>query len=227
VAVPLVVALLIILVGGYGEHWTWTGYIHEGRPLTLWDWLSVSLLPLTLALTPVWLKSRTRHPRTWRAAALAALGVLLVLLIGGYLRKWQWTGFTGNNLWDWVSLFFVPFLLPFAFHFLAADESRGAEATTSIEAAPGAPATGRAERVAPWIGAAALTMSVLLALGMVAAGEPAAHPQTPPTPVAEAGLPPASTRSRGGVGGDDTDRLGDGGQPGPALDRHPSEPPPR
>src|SRR5690348_9110911 len=75
VAVPLVVALLIILVGGYGEHWAWTGYIHQGKPLTLWDWLSVSLLPLTLALTPVWLKSRTRHPRTWRAAALASLGV--------------------------------------------------------------------------------------------------------------------------------------------------------
>jgi hypothetical protein len=41
-AAALVLAWVATLIGGYGENWSWTGY----RGNTLWDWLSLLLLPL-------------------------------------------------------------------------------------------------------------------------------------------------------------------------------------
>ena len=38
--------------------------------------------------------------------------VLLVLVLGGYLVPWSWTGFTGNTAWDWFKLLLLPVLIP-------------------------------------------------------------------------------------------------------------------
>jgi hypothetical protein len=181
VAAPLVAALVIIVVGGYGRHWAWTGYRtgDKGTPLTLWDWLSASLFPLTLALMPAWLGSRAGHRRVWAGAALVLTGVLLVLLVGGYVRGWRWTGFTGNTLWDWVKLFLVPFLLPSAFHLLAADPDRNRpDSTAAVERPPGratvrSPA-GPADRIATLTGAVAFAACLVVAVGLLVTGRPAA-----------------------------------------------------
>jgi hypothetical protein len=180
VGAPLVAAIVIIVVGGYGLHWTWTGYRtgDKGPPLTLWDWLSASLFPLTLALMPAWLGSRAAHRRTWVGAMLVLTGVLLVLLVGGYGRGWRWTGFTGNTLWDWVKLFLVPFLLPSAFQFLAADPDRHPpDSMRAVEPPPG-PASfrsppGTVDRIAPLAGAVALAGCLVVAVALLVSGRPA------------------------------------------------------
>jgi len=38
--------------------------------------------------------------------------VAAALVLGGYLGPWPWTGFTGNTLWDWLNLLFLPLLVP-------------------------------------------------------------------------------------------------------------------
>jgi hypothetical protein len=35
-----------------------------------------------------------------------------VLVIAGYLVPIQWTGFTGNTMWDWVKLLIMPVVVP-------------------------------------------------------------------------------------------------------------------
>lgn len=125
VAAPILTALLVVLVGGYVLHWSWTGYRGREGTRKLWDWLEMSVLPLTLALLPVWLQSRDRHRRRWVVAESLAGATLGVLVTGGYLLGWTWTGFTGNTLWDWLGLFLVPFVLPVVFHLLADRQPSG------------------------------------------------------------------------------------------------------
>jgi len=116
------VVFAVLLFGGYLLHWTWTGFRDRpvqpddgGSPTTtvaLWDWLTVALLPVTVALVPAWLKSRSTRRTSWRVACAATATALVVLVIGGYLLDWTWTGFSGNTLWDWLHMLLVPFLLP-------------------------------------------------------------------------------------------------------------------
>jgi hypothetical protein len=42
----------------------------------------------------------------------AAVGLAFaVLVIGGYTLDWQWTGFQGNTLWDWLELMALPLVV--------------------------------------------------------------------------------------------------------------------
>jgi hypothetical protein len=51
---------------------------------------------------------RTRD-RTRKYAASALAAAVLILLWGGYARRWGWTGFRANGqLWDWMSLLLLP-----------------------------------------------------------------------------------------------------------------------
>jgi hypothetical protein len=50
VCVALLV-LALVLWGGYGHHWAWTGI--NGQTATLWDWLHLLMLPLLLPLVVV------------------------------------------------------------------------------------------------------------------------------------------------------------------------------
>jgi uncharacterized membrane protein len=108
--VILAIAAAVVLVGGYALDWDWTGF--QGK--TLWDWLELLVLPATLAVLPLILAGDRRDDRRVQMAALIAVIALVVCALGGYLLDWDWTGFQGNTLWDWIHLLLVPFLVPAA-----------------------------------------------------------------------------------------------------------------
>ena len=108
--IVLAVAAAVVLFGGYVLDWGWTGF--KGK--TLWDWLELLVLPGMLAMLPFILASERRNDGRLRTVAIAAGCALLVCALGGYLLDWDWTGFQGNTLWDWIHLLLVPFLVPAA-----------------------------------------------------------------------------------------------------------------
>jgi hypothetical protein len=104
----IVLALFAALVlAGYLVPWGWTGFTGN----TLWDWLSLALLPLVIATSTFW-----RLPPRWTArhATIVAIGLVVIgsVVLAGYLVPWAWTGFTGNTAWDWIKLLLLPLLLP-------------------------------------------------------------------------------------------------------------------
>jgi hypothetical protein len=100
--------LLLFLWAGYGEGWAWTGL---SRRVTLWDWLEGLALPVTVAIVPLLLRHRAHLGPTHWTAGLVALVVFAALVLAGYLVPWSWTGFTGNTLWDWLTLALLPLVI--------------------------------------------------------------------------------------------------------------------
>lgn len=104
--VAAALAFAVVLWGGYSHHWPWTGI--DGQTATLWDWLHLLLLPLAVAVLPIWLARDSKlDPLIKRVAIVCAL-VFAVVVLAGYLVPWAWTGFTGNSLWDWLNLVALP-----------------------------------------------------------------------------------------------------------------------
>lgn len=99
-------ALAVVLWGGYTHHWPWTGI--DGATATLWDWLHLLLLPLAVAVLPVWFRADTRVGARTKTRGIAALTVFTVLVVLGYTIPWAWTGFRGNTVWDWLELVVLP-----------------------------------------------------------------------------------------------------------------------
>ena len=106
VGVAVAAALGVVLWGGYGGHWSWTGI--NGHTATLWDWLHLLLLPVAVGILPLWLRHRARLPQRHKALGLALFCAFTVLVIAGYVVPWGWTGFVGNRLWDWLELLVLP-----------------------------------------------------------------------------------------------------------------------
>ena len=102
-------AVAAVLVGGYQEHWSWTGI--SGKTATLWDWISLLLLPITVATLPIWLSRRHALDTLRKAAGVACLAVFAGIVLAGYLVPWNWTGFEGNALWDWINLLLLPLVI--------------------------------------------------------------------------------------------------------------------
>jgi hypothetical protein len=102
-------ALAVLLWGGYGRHWSWTGI--NGRTATLWDWLHLILLPGAFAVMPVWLSRRTRLGRRHKSIGFTAVAAFVLVVLAGYMVPWGWTGFTGNRLWDWLELMLLPLVI--------------------------------------------------------------------------------------------------------------------
>lgn len=100
--------LLVFLWAGYGEGWAWTGLSHR---VTLWDWLEGLALPVTVGLVPLLLRHRAHLGRPHWTAGGVVLVVFAALVLAGYLVPWGWTGFTGNTLWDWLSLALLPLVI--------------------------------------------------------------------------------------------------------------------
>jgi hypothetical protein len=103
-----VVAFIVLLAGGYGANWSWTGF-NDAR---LWDWLQLLVFPVTVSILPLWLRTRHEWRTEWTILLVGILVAFVVVLIGGYGFNWTWTGFQGNMLWDWWKLLLVPFVLP-------------------------------------------------------------------------------------------------------------------
>jgi len=105
-------AAAVLMLGyvwaGYVEGWTWTGLSPQ---VTLWDWLEGLALPVTVALVPLLLRHREHLSRTHRVTGVTLLVAFGGLVMAGYLVPWAWTGFTGNTLWDWLSLALLPLVL--------------------------------------------------------------------------------------------------------------------
>jgi hypothetical protein len=102
-------AAAAVLVGGYQAHWSWTGI--SGKTATLWDWISLLLLPVTVATLPIWLTKRHSLDSRRKAAAGALLALFAGIVLAGYLVPWAWTGFEGNALWDWINLLLLPLVV--------------------------------------------------------------------------------------------------------------------
>jgi hypothetical protein len=111
-AAALTLLVAVILWGGYGDHWSWTGI--GARTATLWDWLHLLLLPIAVAVLPLWLSRRTRLPRRHKVLAMSNLLAFIALVLAGYAIPWGWTGFAGNRLWDWLELLVLPLAVALA-----------------------------------------------------------------------------------------------------------------
>jgi hypothetical protein len=98
----------VVVILGYAVPWGWTGF----RGNTVWDWFNLVFLPLTLVVIPRFIELR----HSWQARHTLVTGVImtvfLAFVLGGYLGSWRWTGFTGNTLWNWMQLLFLPLLVP-------------------------------------------------------------------------------------------------------------------
>ena len=61
-------ATIVVIVGSYAGHWTWTGFTANGQ---VWDWMQLLLLPVAIGAFPLWLRfsgqmSRSAPQRAWR-----------------------------------------------------------------------------------------------------------------------------------------------------------------
>jgi hypothetical protein len=101
----LVVAVLVVLSGGYMGGWQWTGFRGNEQ---VWDWLQLLLLPLAFATLPLWLRYAHRISRTRRAAYGVAVAGVTIFVVVGYAVPLDWTGFGGHKLWDWLTLLLLP-----------------------------------------------------------------------------------------------------------------------
>src|SRR3954465_6361544 len=107
-AVCGVVALIVLLIGGYAGNWAWTGFSDND---TLWDWLKPLLLALVIPTIPVWLQSGKYMDRRVKRLIIGVVAAFAVLVLLGYLVPLKWTGFQGNTLWDWFGLLMLPFVI--------------------------------------------------------------------------------------------------------------------
>jgi len=88
-----------------------------------------------------WLRSWWQQIKTHPVApALIAFVIALVVLVilGGYLLHWDWTGFNGNiksgkTLWDWLQLLFIPVVLAVAGFWFNHRERKAEELRTDNE----------------------------------------------------------------------------------------------
>jgi hypothetical protein len=139
VSAAVLVVLLDVLIGGYVEHWAWTGYRDSDHKLrTLWDWLGVSALAVGARVDSSVAGNQGPTSPRLEDCGLSGAAVFVLLVLGGYLLQWRWTGFTGNSVYDWLQLFLVPCVLPVAFSVLgprdskASGDQRGSSAHAEI-----------------------------------------------------------------------------------------------
>lgn len=100
-AVALFTALVLL---GYLAPLGWTGF----RGQTLWDWMTLLLLPIAVATVQAWPSSGRAVNRLHLTVIALIVGGLIVTMIGGYGSNWTWTGYQGNTLWDWLQLVLAP-----------------------------------------------------------------------------------------------------------------------
>jgi hypothetical protein len=106
IVAALALAFLVLVIVGYAANLRWTGF--PGNKL--WDWFVLIVLPLSIGAVRAWRKLG-RDLSSERIAAIAAVAAAFgVFVAGGYALHWDWTGFQGNTLWDWIQLLLAPIL---------------------------------------------------------------------------------------------------------------------
>jgi hypothetical protein len=135
-----VVIFVAFVLAGYLVPLRWTGF----RGHTLWNWLTLIVLPVTITTATVWPTTGRRLRRVYRVAAEVLGGAWVVTLIGGYGLGWAWTGYPGNTLWDWVQLLLAPiaisrFVVPELIKLVAgkaAEDAQAQQGSSTPGAAP-------------------------------------------------------------------------------------------
>ena len=153
-----VLVFAVFVFVGYVNPLTWTGF----RGQTLWSWLTLIILPLSIITVRLWPQSG-RELRRSHVVGVAVICVALVTtIIGGYWAGWSWTGYRGNTVWDWLTLILAPaavttILAPALARRLtgAADERAERETVSkrhaSLRSGPPASASCAADqRLTPW-----------------------------------------------------------------------------
>ena len=102
------IGLVVVLVGGYGYRWSWTGFADNDQ---LWDWLQLLVLPVAFGTFAVWLKHGSHMSKSRRLALALGVVAFAGFVAAGYLVPLNWTGFKGNTLWDWLTLLLLPLAL--------------------------------------------------------------------------------------------------------------------
>lgn len=103
--------------------WSWSGF--PGK--TLWDWFGLLLLPAALVIAPMLPAAfRSVRPQHKVVIAVVSLG-WAATIVGGYALSWNWTGYQGNTLWDWLELLILPLVVPIVLVPLAARWVSGGE----------------------------------------------------------------------------------------------------
>ncbi len=144
VLVAVVVIMAILEIGTYAFNWTWTGFKNND---TVWDYFQLLLLPITLAIVPVWFMAEEAQQRIWLAQLkwilLISTALLVVLFVGTYAFNWSWTGFKDHGrLWDWLSLLLVPVMvaaLPIWYRLHQSSSSDEASEPQHVQQPPPAP----------------------------------------------------------------------------------------
>jgi uncharacterized membrane protein len=104
----LAMVTLVLLLGGYVAKWGWTGFESNDQ---VWDWLTLLLLPVAFATLPIWLEFGQHMSSARKTALLVAILAFAAFVVAGYLVPISWTGFSGNTLWDWLTLIVLPVTL--------------------------------------------------------------------------------------------------------------------
>jgi len=103
--VAAALATLVLIVGSYAGHWTWTGLTQNGQ---VWDWMQLLLLPVAIGTFPLWLRFSGEMSPPRRQALGAAVLAFTAFVLVGYLVPLTWTGFRGHTLWNWLTLVILP-----------------------------------------------------------------------------------------------------------------------
>lgn len=98
-------ATVIVIVGSYAGHWSWTGLTKNGQ---VWDWMQLLLLPVAIGTFPLWLRFSGQMSATRRKALGGAVLAFAGFVLAGYLVPLTWTGFRGHTLWNWLTLIVLP-----------------------------------------------------------------------------------------------------------------------
>ena len=99
--------LLVTVVGGYILNWHWTGF--QGNHL--WDWLTLVLQPVGLVALAIFFGASLKWRPEFTVLTMAIVAFLAVSALGSYAFGWNWTGFQGNRLWEWINLLLLPVAL--------------------------------------------------------------------------------------------------------------------
>jgi hypothetical protein len=70
----------------------------------------VIFLPLSIGAVRAWRKLGRDISLERIAAIVGVVAAFGVFVTGGYALHWDWTGFQGNTLWDWIQLLLAPIL---------------------------------------------------------------------------------------------------------------------
>lgn len=98
-------ATVVLIIGSYAGHWTWTGLTQNGQ---VWDWMELLLLPVAIGALPIWLRFEPQMSPARRKALGGAVVLFAAFVLAGYVVPLKWTGFRGHTLWSWLTLLVLP-----------------------------------------------------------------------------------------------------------------------